>query len=174
VVRNDVFLPSNIRNEMATFIGEYTCRIDDKGRLMLPAAFKKQMPQEAKETFVVRKDIFEHCLVLYPLNEWQYQNQLIRSNVNPYKREHQDFLRAFYKGAAELELDSTNRILIPKRLLAEAGIDKEAILAGQATKIEIWAKERYDKVLSGDDFAGLAEKIMGGSITKHGLDNVIP
>mgnify|MGYP001770330748 CR=1 FL=1 len=75
------------------------------------------------------------------------------------------FLRRFYKGMAELILDSNNRLLIPKRLLDEVEVDKEVILAGQTGKIEIWAKEKYDQIRMGDDeFAGLAESIMEGLI----------
>lgn len=149
---------------MATFIGEYSCKIDEKGRLLLPMAFKKQMPGEAKDTFIVKKDIYEACLTLYSLDEWQRQVELIRKNLNPYNREHNAFLRGFYKGTAEVELDNANRLLVPKRLLSEAEIDKEVILVGQDGKIEMWSKTHYDKITSGKDFASLAEKIMGGVI----------
>ena len=151
---------------MTTFIGEYSIKVDEKGRMMLPSAFKKQIPEAAKDTFVVKKDIYENCLVLYPLDEWERQNQIIRNNLNPYNKEHNAFLRGFYKGSAEISLDNTNRMLIPKRLLVEAGIDKDAVLAGQDSKIEVWSKERYDKIKVGEDFANLAEKIMGGNLNK--------
>lgn len=151
---------------MATFLGDYTCKLDEKGRVVLPAAFKKAIPAEARETFVVKKDIYEKCLVLYPLNEWERQVEMIRANLNPYNKEHNAFLRGFYKGTAELVLDATNRLLIPKRLLDEASIGKEAVLAGQDGKIEVWAKEAYESIDVGDNFALLAEKIMGGTIQK--------
>lgn len=152
---------------MTTFIGDYTCKIDEKGRTMLPAAFKKAMPVEARDTFVVKKDIYEKCLVLYPINEWESQVAIIRSRLNPYNKEHNAFLRNYYKGTAEVMLDATNRLLIPKRLLDEAGITKEAVLAGQDGKIEVWAKDAYEQIDSGIDFAALAEKIMGsGPIPK--------
>jgi MraZ protein len=151
---------------MATFIGDYTCKFDEKGRVMLPTAFKKQLPAEARDTFIVKKDIYEKCLVLFPLDEWERQVELIRANLNPYNKEHNAFLRGFYKGTAEVELDATNRLLVPKRLLEEAGINKEAILAGQDGKIEIWAKEAYEGIDVGTDFAELAGKIMGGNIQK--------
>ena len=146
---------------MATFIGDYTCKLDEKGRVMLPVAFKKQLTADARDVFVVKKDIYEKCLVLFPLDEWERQVELIRANLNPYNKEHNAFLRGFNKGTAEVALDATNRLLIPKRLLDEAGIAKEAVLAGQDGKIEVWAKDAYDRIDVGDDFAGLAEKIMG-------------
>lgn len=149
---------------MTTFIGDYSCKVDSKGRIMLPAAFKKQMPSTAHDRFVVKKDIFEKCLVLYPMDEWERQNILIRSRINPYNKNHNEFLRNFYRGTAELVLDNNNRMLIPKRLLEVVSIQKEVILAGQDGKIEIWAKDIYDSSAKGEDeFAALAEKIMGGS-----------
>ncbi len=147
---------------MTTFIGDYHCKLDSKGRLMLPAVFKKQLAKEAGDRFVAKKDIFEKCLVLYPMDEWEIQNKIIRSKINPYKKEHNEFLRGFYRGMAELELDSSNRLLIPKRLLDEVGIAKDIVLAGQDGRIELWPAEQYDKMgISEQSFADLAEKIMG-------------
>jgi MraZ protein len=154
---------------MTIFIGDFTCKVDAKGRVMLPAAFKKQMPQAAQDKYVIKKDIYEKCLVLYPMDEWERQNQLIRQNINPYNKDHNRFLREFFKDTAEAELDSNNRFLIPMRLLNLVGIDKETevVLAGQLGKIEIWAKEQYDKTSEQiDDFGELANKILGGSLNK--------
>jgi MraZ protein len=153
-----------------TFIGDYTCKLDDKGRVLLPAAFIKQMASSMQERFVLKKDIFESCLVLYPMNEWERQNEILRQNTNPYNREHNKFLRGFYKGTAEITLDANNRLLIPKRMLDEIGAGKEIVLAGQLGKVEIWAAENYEKVEGGDEsFALLAEKIMG-NINKNDED----
>ena len=151
---------------MTTFIGDYNCKIDEKGRVMLPGAFKKALSTDARDTFVIKKDIYEKCLVLFPLNEWERQVELIRANLNPYNKEHNAFLRGFYKGTAEVELDATNRLLIPKRLLDEATVNKEAVLAGQDGKIELWAKEAYENIDVGDEFAQIAQKIMGGNLQK--------
>jgi MraZ protein len=154
---------------MTIFIGDYTCKVDAKGRVMFPAAFKKQMPPASQDKYVIKKDIYEKCLVLYPMDEWERQNQLIRQNINPYNKDHNRFLREFFKDTAEAELDSNNRFLIPMRLLNLVGIDKETevVLAGQLGKIEIWAKEQYDKTSEQiDDFGELANKILGGSINK--------
>ncbi len=150
---------------MTTFIGDYTCKPDSKGRVLVPSAFLKQMAQGAQERFVIKKDIFENCLVLYPMDEWESQGKIIREKTNPYNREHSHFLRQFFKGTAEVLLDSNNRILIPKRLLDEIDADKELILAGQFGKIEIWPKKAYDELGSREDeFSSLAEKILGGKI----------
>ena len=111
---------------------------------------------------MVRKDIFEGCLVMYSIDDWNRQLEKIRSRINPYNREHNIFLRNFFKGTAEVALDSSNRLLIPKRLLDLAGIQKDVVLAGQDGRIEMWAEEVYARIdMPSDDFANLAEKLLG-------------
>ena len=150
---------------MATFIGDYTCKVDAKGRIILPAAFKKQMPADAQDHFVVRKDIFDRCLVLYSIEDWNRQLDKIRSRINPYNREHNLFLRNFFKGTAELSLDNNNRLLIPRRLMEIAGIERDVVLAGQDGRVEIWAADLYEKIdMPPEDFANLAEKLLGNRL----------
>jgi MraZ protein len=148
---------------MATFVGDFICKLDAKGRLMLPSGFLKQFDGGLPQKFIVKKDVFEPCLVLYPDKEWERQVKLMKTKLNPYKREHNTFLRVFFKGVAELVPDANSRVLLPKRLLDEIQADKEIVIAGQPGKIEIWAKAKYDKVELGDDeFAALAEKLLDG------------
>jgi len=152
---------------MATFIGDYDCKVDVKGRIILPMAFKKQMPAGAPDHFVVRKDIFENCLVLYAIDDWNRQLEKIRKRINPYNREHNMFLRNFFKGTAELSLDNNNRMLIPKRLLDLIRAERDVVLAGQDGRIEIWSASVYETIeMPAEDFANLAEKLMGGSINE--------
>ncbi|HJX70971.1 MAG TPA: hypothetical protein VJ346_03435 [Bacteroidales bacterium] len=152
---------------MATFIGDYPCKVDAKGRIILPMAFKKQMPAAAQDHFVVRKDIFENCLVLYAIDDWNRQLEKIMKRINPYNREHNRFLRNFFKGTAELSLDSNNRMLIPKRLFDLIGAERDVVLAGQDGRIEIWSASVYETIeMPAEDFANLAEKLMGGSINE--------
>lgn len=146
---------------MTNLIGEYECRLDPKSRVMLPSSLKKQIPQEAQERFVINRG-FEKCLVLYPKNEWD----LISSDVNKlnlYNKKNREFVRYFYRGATELGLDGTSRLLIPKTLLDYAGIDKDLVLFAFSNRIEIWAKENYDRLLTDEpeDFSSLAEEVMG-------------
>ncbi|HKK63709.1 MAG TPA: division/cell wall cluster transcriptional repressor MraZ [Bacteroidales bacterium] len=149
---------------MITFIGDYTVKLDSKGRLSFPAAFKRQMKDASGEGFVVKRDVFENCLIVYPMEEWERQNAMIRQRTNPYNKEHARFLRMFYSGTAELTLDASNRVLIPKRLLDDAGIGDEVVLAGQSGRIELWSSKAYAEVSKADDdFAAMAEKILGGS-----------
>ena len=152
---------------MATFIGDYSCKVDVKGRVILPVAFKKQMPADAQDHFVIRKDIFENCLVLYSIEDWNRQLDKIRKRINPYNREHNMFLRNFFKGTAELTLDNNNRMLVPKRLLDQVGVERDVVLAGQDGRIEIWAADIYAKIdMQAEDFANLAEKLMDGSFNE--------
>jgi len=156
---------------MATFIGDYNCKTDAKGRITFPSSLKKQMNSASQGRFVVKKDVFEKCLVLFPIEEWDRQNKIIRDKINPYNKEHNKFLRNFYRGSAEVVLDSNNRMLIPKRLLDLVEIKKDVVLAGQDSKIEIWADEMY-KFFDEEsgNFAALAEKIMGGDINRENFE----
>ncbi len=149
---------------MANFVGDYNSKMDAKGRVVMPSSLKKQLSSASETTFVIKKDIFEKCLLLYPMKEWERQNEIIRSKVNPYNKEHNQFLRGFYRGTAQIELDANNRLLIPKRLTDLVGIDRELVFAGQNGRIEIWASDLYERMEPNeDDFAALAEKIMGGN-----------
>lgn len=164
MVKKYYFYVQTRGNPMITFIGDYTVRLDPKGRLSFPAAFKRQIREAIQDGFVLKRDVFESCLIMYPMEEWEKQNKIIRAKTNPYNKEHAKFLRMFFSGTAEVSLDANNRMLIPKRLLDYAGIVNEVVLAGQSGKIEIWASEKYDGVsVADDDFAAMAEKILGGS-----------
>lgn len=156
-----------------TFIGDYSGKIDAKGRISFPSAFKKQLKDFVHEGFVLKRDIFEKCLILYPMREWERQNKIIRSRTNPYNREHGKFLRMFYSGTAEVNLDANGRLLIPKRLLDYADINADIVLAGHYGKIEMWSEQLYQSVSKADDeFALLAEKILGGSNDQNPGDDI--
>lgn len=146
---------------MTQLIGEYYCKMDAKGRLSLPAGLKRQIPTEAESRFVVNRG-FEKHLVLYPRNEWLVVSNRIKK-LNQYKKEVRQFIRHFFRGATELELDAASRLLIPKPLLSYAGVERELVLFAHTNKIEIWDKEAYDDMMEGDpeDFADLAETVMG-------------
>lgn len=148
-------------------IGEYECRLDDKNRIILPSALKKQVSPEANERFVVNRG-FEGCLVLYPQNVWD-ETIAGMSRLNLFIREHRQFMRAFHNGATPLTLDSQNRLLLPKPLLDYASIVRDIVLFAYSDRIEIWDKETYRRLVSGEpeDFATLAEKVMGNPTINH-------
>jgi MraZ protein len=165
VVEKYYFYPQTREIHMINFIGDYTVRLDSKGRLSFPAAFKKQSREVLQDGFVLKRDLFETCLIMYPMEEWERQNKIIRSRTNPYNKEHARFLRMFFSGTAEISLDANNRMLLPKRLMEYAGIKDEVVLAGQSGKIEIWASDQYGRVsAAGDEFATMAERILGGTL----------
>jgi MraZ protein len=146
---------------MANFIGEYTGKADAKGRVMFPAAFRKQLAGEGQEEFVINRG-FEECLVLYPKKEWDAISKKINA-LNPFKAENRNFIRLFNNGATLVSLDAAGRLLVPKALLDYAKIESDLYFTANGRKIEIWSKAGYEKVMSldADDFAALAEKVMG-------------
>jgi MraZ protein len=146
---------------MSSFIGDYTCKVDAKGRLILPSAFKKQMSPEAQEQFVVKKDIYEDCLVLIPKDEWENMVSILRAKLNPYNKTHKQFLRGFFMDTAELSLDANNRLTIPKKILSKIDIQKELKLVAQDDKIEIWNPITYEKSFDEAQFQDIANSIFG-------------
>ena len=147
---------------MISLLGEYECKVDAKGRLILPAGLKKQLGSVADESFVLNRDIFEECLVLYPKAEWQKVSKQVGS-LNRFVKKNAMFIRRFNNGATPIDLDSSSRVLLPKHLLDYAGIEKEVIVSGIGERIEIWSKAKYGSMLDEDlDFASLSEEVMGG------------
>lgn len=146
---------------MEHFLGEYECKLDAKGRMVLPAALKRQMPDVEREGLVINRGLESH-LVIYTRREWnKIMDEL--SRLNQFERKSREFIRKFMRGASELTLDASGRVLIPKSLQAYADISSEVVLASQFNKIEIWSKAKYNEQWEneGDDFAILAEEVMG-------------
>lgn len=147
--------------QTTNLIGEFECRLDDKSRVILPSGLKKQISPEAQDRFVINRG-FENCLVLYPMNEWKGISDGV-NRLNLYNRKNRDFARNFYRGATELTLDNASRLLLPKSLLSYAGIVRDVVLFAFSNRIEVWAKDRYEKLMTDEpeDFALLAEEVMG-------------
>jgi MraZ protein len=148
---------------MIVFLGEYEVTLDAKGRFLLPMGVKKQLPEDASEKFVIARG-FEKCLTLYPKTNWDpIMAELIK--VNDYKAENREFLRYFTMGAAEMELDSAGRMLVPPNLKAYAGLEKDIVLVSVINKIEIWDKNKYQQFFDSfslEKYSDLAERVMGG------------
>lgn len=145
---------------MRKLLGEFECKIDDKGRMRLPTGLISQLGEREAYTFVMNRG-FEKCLMLYPREVWGKITEEI-DQLNYYDKESRDFQRYFYRGAQEMEMDSSDRILLNKRLLEYAGIEKEVILMAYNDRVEVWSKERYDEMLDEEpaDFSGLAQRVM--------------
>lgn len=147
---------------MNTIIGTYECKVDAKGRLMLPVSFKKQLASVVNNGFVLKRAVFQPCLELYPMNQWELLMQKI-NKLNRFKKKNNDFIRRFTAGVKFVELDSSGRLLISKDLVGFAGISKEIVLTSVVNIIEIWDKDNYEKAINdaAGDFAELAEDVMG-------------
>ena len=148
---------------MAKFIGCYKAKLDDKGRLIFPAAFKSSMGEGANLRFVVKKSLFAECLEMYAYDEWEKDSEAVRSRLNFFNPEHAAFWREYMRGTADVEPDSKlGRMMMPKEMLDRVGITKEVVFAGNNHLIEIWDKEKYEaKAMKSEDFVALAEKILG-------------
>jgi len=147
---------------VVNLIGTYECKADVKGRLMLPATVKKQLSSILQDGFVLKRSVFQPCLELYPMCEWNVMMAKV-NKLNRFVKKNNDFIRRFTAGVKIIELDTTGRMLIPKDLHSFAGISKEVVLSSSVNIIEIWDKSRYEKAIdeASDDFADLAEEVMG-------------
>jgi MraZ protein len=147
---------------MHTLIGTYECKADAKGRLMLPVALKKQLVSSLAKEFVLKRAVFQPCLELYPLEEWEALMRKV-NKLNRFKKKNNDFIRRFTAGVKAIELDVSGRLLIPKDLIGFAGIKKEIVVSSAVNIVEIWDKAQYEKAIddAASDFASLAEDVMG-------------
>lgn len=148
---------------MVNFIGTYECKADVKGRVMVPSALKGQMASVLNKGFVIKRSVFQPCLELYPMEEWNLLMEKMNKK-NRFKKKNNDFIRRFSAGVKIVELDATGRLLIPKNLVEIANITKDVVLSSAINIIEIWDKDSYEKVIEEDaeNFADLAEEVMGG------------
>ncbi|RYY88085.1 MAG: division/cell wall cluster transcriptional repressor MraZ [Chitinophagaceae bacterium] len=144
-----------------SFLGEYEATLDAKGRFLLPAGFKRQLPEGEATRFVLNRG-FEKCLTLYPMQSWQPLFEQI-SSLNDFDPKVREFRRYFLNGAVEVEPDTAGRILVPKNLAEYGHLGKDIVLAAGVNKIEIWDKTEYQKFfdsVSAADFSSLAASVM--------------
>ena len=151
---------------MVNLIGTYECKVDAKGRLMVPSALKKQLSPVLKEIFVIKRSVFQPCLELYPILEWNVLMDKI-NGLNRFVKQNNDFIRKFTAGVKTVEVDANGRLLIPRDLMGFADIDKEIVLSSAINIIEIWDKNKYENAIdvAADDFADMAEAIMGNKLS---------
>jgi len=150
---------------MVNLIGTYECKADAKGRLVLSAALKKQLSPILQDGFVLKRSVFQPCLELYPMSEWNIL--MVKVNkLNRFVKKNNDFIRRFTAGVKIIELDSSGRLLIPKDLQSFAGITKDVVFSSAVNFVEVWDKDNYEKAFDDAtvDFADLAEEVMGNVI----------
>ena len=151
---------------MLNLLGEYDCKVDAKGRLLLPAGLKKQLQDIAHEGFVVNRNIFDPCLDVYPMSEWNKVSEKL-SKLNRFVKKEALFIRRFLNGATPVHPDGSGRLNLPLPLTSYANLKKEVKVLGNNDRIEIWDKVLYEKMLNEDiDFASLAEEVMGNKDDK--------
>jgi len=153
---------------MPKFIGEYECKMDGKGRVMLPANLRKQIPDEAGDRLVVNRG-FDKCLTLYTKTDWQNETDKLQG-LNSFNKKDRMFIRLFNNGATEVQIDTASRVLIPKKLQEYAELENELVLYAYENKIEIWSAKNHAEMfdMSADDFSELAEEVMGKLDNKKG------
>ncbi|UJF30795.1 division/cell wall cluster transcriptional repressor MraZ [Kaistella sp. 97-N-M2] len=147
---------------MKNFIGTYECKMDDKGRLKLPASLVKQMENFGGDSFVVKRSVFQPCLEVYPMKGWEKLMEKI-NKLNRFQKKNADFIRQFTAGLKTVEPDNAGRLQISKDLIFFADLKKEIVITSAGELFEIWDKDAYEKVIatSEEDFAKLAEEVMG-------------
>ena len=147
---------------MQHFIGTYECKADAKGRIMIPVALKKQVSAVVSKGFVLKRAVFNSCLELYPMQEWEQLMTKI-NKLNRFNKKNIDFIRRFTAGVKMVEVDASGRLLIPKDLLGHASIQKEVVVSSAVNILEIWDKDQYEAAIDAAtlDFGALAEEVMG-------------
>jgi len=146
------------------FTGNIDAKVDEKGRVFVPSSFRKILQREDVQGLIMRRDIFQDCLVLYPQEVWDKQVDAITAKTNMFDRNGRNALRWFVAGAEAVTLDSGGRMLIPKRYLEETGIQNEVRFIGVDDTMEIWSKQKVEAFNSqGKEMAASLELLMCGT-----------
>jgi MraZ protein len=149
--------------ESINLIGVHDCKLDAKGRVLLPSGLKKQLLPALDSGFVIKRSVFQPCLELHPMSEWNAVMAKV-NKLNRFVKKNNDFIRMFTAGVRMVDMDANGRFLIPKDLVKTADLKKEIVLSAAVNIIEIWDKAAYENVIANPevDFGSLAEDVMGG------------
>jgi MraZ protein len=143
------------------FLGNIEAKTDVKGRAFLPSVFRKVLQASGEECLVLRRDVFQKCLVLYPESVWNERLDMLKAQLRPWKQAHQQMFRQFVSEAEVVTLDGNGRFLISKRLQKIAEIDQDIQFIGMDNTIEIWSPKNLEQTLKNDeDFGKEFENIM--------------
>lgn len=146
---------------MLQFLGNIEAKIDAKARIFVPAVFRKILQASSENTLILRKDIFQNCLILYPLQVWEEEVAKLRARLNRWDKAQQAIFRQFVVDAERLEMDANGRILIPKRYCQMVGITSDVRFLGVDNTIEIWTNDSLEQTLiPADDFSEQIQKLM--------------
>ena len=157
---------------MINLIGTYECKADAKGRVMFPSALKKQLQDVMLEGFVIKRSVFNKCLEIHPMSEWNVVVGQV-NKLNRFVKKNNDFIRSYMSGLKVVDVDGAGRFLIPKDLFLFANLDKEIVLSSSVNMIEIWDKNQYERSVAETlkGFGNLAEDVMGNQ-PKDSADGV--
>ena len=143
------------------FLGNIEAKADSKGRVFLPAGFRKVLQASGEDQIVMRKDVFQDCLVLYPESVWNEQVDMLRSKLNRWNKQHQQIYRQFVSDVELVNLDASGRMLIPRRYQQLVGITQEVRFLGVGDTSEIWAGGKDSKpFMDAEDFSKALEELM--------------
>jgi MraZ protein len=145
---------------MSDYIGEYECKADDKGRVIIPAGLKRQIPKDSLGKMVINRG-FDKCLTLFTRDDWKKESEKLK-NLNDFNKKDRRFKRLFNSGATEVKIDNASRILIPKKLAAYAELESVIVFYAYENKIDVWSKKTSDFEMEvvADDFSDMAEEVM--------------
>ena len=147
---------------MINIIGTYECKVDAKGRVMFPSSLKKQLQKVLGDGFVIKRSVFNQCLEIHPMKEW---NEVVGqvNKLNRFVKKNNDFIRSYMAGLKVVDVDGSGRFLIPKDLLSFAKLEKNIVLSSSVNMIEIWDKDKYEGSVAESlkSFSDLAEEVMG-------------
>ncbi|MHC5353443.1 division/cell wall cluster transcriptional repressor MraZ [Myroides sp. LJL115] len=145
---------------MKVLIGTYECKIDAKGRILLPSSLKKQL-SDIQDGFVLKRSVFESCLEFWPMAKWNAMMEKL-NKLNPFDKKNDQFLRRFMAGVKYIEFDEAGRFLISKDLIEFAGLSKEVVFSSKVDILEIWDKQSYERNIMDEDldFQELAQEVM--------------
>lgn len=148
---------------MSKFYETYECKIDDKGRLKLPSSLIRYLEEITGKSLVIKRSVFQKCLEVYPVESWDKMMDQV-NGLNRFVKKNADFIRMFTAGVKKVELDASERLLVPKDLKIFAELTKEIVVSGAGDFFEIWDKEAYEKIIetTQENFGKLAEEVMGG------------
>ena len=146
---------------MIQFLGNIEAKTDAKGRVFIPAVFRKQLQAASEERLVLRKDVYQDCLVLYPESVWFATQNQLRQRLNKWNAQQQNIFRQFVSDAEIMVPDGNGRILLPKRHLLMAGIQSDVRFIGVDNTLEIWAKERAEQpFMNSEEFSEALQKAL--------------
>ena len=153
---------------MISFSNIYAATVDDKGRVVVPSPFKKEMGDSIETDYVVEKDVYDQCLNIYPYSTWLTKVERFRRRLNMDDPIHSKMMSRYYEEIVKVSMADNGRLNIPGEMLDYAGIKKEAVFTGQGSRMRLWEPSRHKASrLSDEDYARLYKELLGGPMDNY-------